>query len=107
MDLGDRWRTNIDKIFIQSGKAPEFSLNGKMLRAAKSERVPILEVAFPERQYLIAKSPDEWLAGRKELKPSKIGLGPMDFYHHEVDYYFPREGKHKDLYQSPDQLGLF
>ena len=105
IDMGDRWRTNIIKMHLQPSEKPQFSLNGKLLRAAAKERVTV-EVAFPTRYgVVISKTPQEWLRGRKVQKKYNYDE-PMDFYYHYVDDVFPREGRKKELFQAVGQMEL-
>ena|SRR3990167_1968704 len=107
LDLGDRWRTNIMRLHIQKGKSPSFSLNGKLLREADKAHV-MVEVTFPTRYgYILAKTPKDWLRGRRELRASQFeDSDAMDFYYHEVPLNFPRDGRKKELYQAVGQIGL-
>ena len=107
LNLGDRWRTNILKVHLQPDKKPSFSLNGKLLRAADKANV-LVEVAFPNRYgVVISKWPSEWLKGERKLVKSQFEDGKdMDFFWHEVDAVFPRQGKKKETYQAEGQLIL-
>jgi hypothetical protein len=106
LDMGDRWRTNIFKLHLSREKIPQFSLNGKLLRAAIRDNVPTIEVAFPNRySVVVSKTPREWLQGVRVDKQYNYDT-PMDFYYWNVPNVFPREGKKKDLLQAPGQLVL-
>ena len=106
LPMEERWRTCISKVFTQKDKPPQYSLNGKFLREAKRQGIKFIEVSFPERSYVITKTPDELLSGEKVLKVYNQPNNPMDFYYHSVDSYFPREGKKKEIYQAVGQLQL-
>ena len=106
LDLGTKWRTCISKVFTQKGRVPRYSLNGKFLREAIKQGVKIIEVSFPERGYVISKTPQELLRGEKVLKVYNQPNNPMDMYWHDVDMYFPRLGKKKDTYQAIGQQQL-
>jgi|SRR3990167_9657169 len=108
IEMGDRWRMNIFKLHLQPNKQPVFSLNGKLLRAAQQARV-VVEVAFPARYgYVVSKTPEEWLKGRRELRTSQFeDSDALDYYYHEVPENFPREGRKKELYQAVGQRELF
>lgn len=101
-DLGTKWQMRINKLFIQSGKAPRYSINGKLLREAIKKNVGVVEVVLPEA--VITKTPYEWLRGEKIMKVKLDPKNPMDFYMWEVPVTYPREGKKKETYQAIGQL---